>query len=87
MDDINPFEVGRSLSEFMRTEGLNQYQLAEVFDLSQGAIQKMLAAEQKEDDDDKKRHFIVYEDAVAKPRKFALMEWKVIHRGIDLWEV
>ena len=46
MDEINPHKVGMSLSECMRTEGVNQYELAEMFNVSQGAIQKMLKSEQ-----------------------------------------
>jgi len=82
MDEINPHKVGMSLSECMRTEGVNQYELAEMFNVSQGAIQKMLKSEQ-----DGKRNFIVYEDATKEPRTFTMMEWKIIHVGIDPWQV
>ncbi len=87
LDELDPHKVGMSLAEMMRTEGVNQYELAEMFDVSQGAIQKMLAAEQKKSDDEKKRNFIVYEDATKEPRIFIMMEWKVIHVGKDIWQV
>ena len=78
---INPTDVGMGLAEFMRSEEINQYQLAEMFDVSQGGMQKMLASEQAG-----KRNLIVYEDASKTPRELAILEWKVIHRGIDPWE-
>ncbi|OUW93374.1 MAG: hypothetical protein CBD88_07215 [Flavobacteriales bacterium TMED228] len=87
LDELDPHKLGMSLAETMRAEGVNQYELAEMFNVSQGAIQKMLAAEQKKSDDEKKRNFIVYEDATKEPRIFIMMEWKVIHVGKDIWQV
>jgi len=81
MSKINPGDVGMSLSEFMLSEYVNQYVLAEMFDVSQGAIQKMLKKEQAGE-----RNLIVYEDATEEPRRFWILEWKVIHEGHDLFQ-
>lgn len=79
--DINPFTPGQTIAEFYKEEGVTQYDLAETFDVSQGAIQKMMKAELR-----KKRHFVIQQDLTEEPRKIYLLEWSVKRVGVLPWE-
>tara|TARA_B100000519_G_C14116102_1_gene378170 strand:- start:480 stop:830 length:351 start_codon:yes stop_codon:yes gene_type:complete len=79
--EINPFTPGQTLAEFQIEEEITQYDLAWIFDYSQGAVQKMLKSEYA-----KKRNFVVQQDLKVKPRRIYLLEWSVNASGVIPWE-
>ena len=79
--EINPFTPGQTLAEFQIEEEITQYDLAWIFDYSQGAVQKMLKSEYA-----KKRNFVVQQDLTVKPRMIYLLEWNVNANGVIPWE-
>lgn len=79
--EINPFTPGQTLAEFQIEEEITQYDLAWIFDYSQGAVQKMLKSEYA-----KKRNFVVQQDLTVTPRMIYLLEWNVNANGVIPWE-